>query len=111
MIVNGTPVFYNSNSYHCREENLCKYGLLLYAIADLLPLTVMFVLLLAFIINVSLTSGTAYSVIFMIQQLHALDSITTSGAIQCKHYSFILMSDYGLTDNESTYRNYNGAKT
>ena len=86
--VNGTSVFYNSNSYQCREEKLCKYGLLLYAIADLLPLTIMFVLLLAF--NVSLTSGTAYSVIFMIQQLHALDSITTSGAIQFKHYNFIL---------------------
>ena len=85
--VNGTSVFYNSNSYQCREEKLCKYGLLLYAIADLLPLTIMFVLLLAF--NVSLTSGTAYSVIFMIQQFHILE-ITGRGAIQFKHYGFIL---------------------
>ena len=85
--VNGTSVFYNSNSYQCREEKLCKYGLLLYAITDLLPLTIMFVLLLAF--NVSLTSGTAYSVIFMIQQLHVLE-ITGRGAIQFQHYGFIL---------------------
>ena len=85
--VNGTSVFYNSNSYQCREEKLCKYGLLLYAIADLLPVTIMFVLLLAS--NVSLTSGTAYSVIFMIQQFHILE-ITGRGAIQFKHYGFIL---------------------
>ena len=85
--VDGTSVFYNSNSYQCREEKLCKYGLLLYAIANLLPLTIMFVLLLAF--NVSLTSGTAYSVIFMIQQLHAFE-IIGRGAIQFKHYHFLL---------------------
>ena len=85
--VNGTSVFYNSNSYQCKQEKLCKYGLLLYAIADLLPVTIMFVLLLAF--NVSLTSGTAYSVIFMIQQLQVLE-ITGRGAIQFKHYGFIL---------------------
>ena len=85
--VNGTSVFYNSNSYQCKQEKLCNYGLLLYAIADLLPLTIMFVLLLAF--NVSLTSGTAYSVIFMIQQLHVLE-ITGRGAIQFKYNGFIL---------------------
>ena len=81
---NGTSVFYHSNSFQCRKEKYCKYGLLFYVLVDLVPIGILFGVLLIF--DISLTSGTAYSVIFMIQQIHALE-ITARGAIVFeKHY-------------------------
>ncbi len=73
-----TSVFYHSNTFQCKKDKHCEYGLLLYILVDLIPIGILFGVLLT--LDVSLTSGTAYSIIFMIQQIHALE-VTTRGAI------------------------------
>ena len=80
---NNTSVFYNSNTYKCMKEKHCQYGLAFYVLVDLVPTVILFIVLLSF--DISLTSGTAYSVIFMMQQIHVSD-ITDREAIVFERY-------------------------
>ena len=76
--INNTSVFYHSNTFKCMEEKYCSYGLVFYVLVDLVPTAILFIVLLS--LDISLTSGTAYSVIFMMQQIH-VSEITARGAI------------------------------
>ena len=75
----GTTVYYHSESYLCKEEKYCNIGLLFYAMSELVPTMILFGVVLHF--DISLTSGTAYSVVFMIQQYHVLD-LSARGVIR-----------------------------
>lgn len=68
----NTSVYYHSwNGFECRENKLCEYGPVFFILVDIVPITVLFILLLLF--DVSLTNGMAYSVIFMSQQISVLN--------------------------------------
>ena len=74
----NTSVFYHSNNFKCMEEKYCSFGLVFYVLVDLVPTAILFSVLLS--LDISLTSGAAYSVIFMMQQIH-VSEITARGAI------------------------------
>ena len=58
-------VSYHSYTYTCTSNDNCKYGWLLYIISELLPLTVVFVIVIAF--NISFTSGAINGFILFAQ--------------------------------------------
>lgn len=64
-------VHYHSNRYECRKCKHPDLGLLFYVLAELLPLTLMFAVIIIF--GISFTSGTANSFIFFAQVLNFFD--------------------------------------
>ena len=58
-------VSYHSLTFKCIPDNKCNYGPLLYIVSELIPLTVMFVIIIAF--NISFTSGAVNGFIFFAQ--------------------------------------------
>ena len=63
-------VYFHSGRYDCKSNNLCKIGWLFYILSELLPLTVLFVLVIAF--NVTFTSGSTNGFVFFGQVLDSL---------------------------------------
>ena len=63
---------YHSNTYLCKEigKSHCKYGILLYLVSELLPVTIIFMIIL--ILNVNITSGAVNTFIFCAQVLSSL---------------------------------------
>ena len=64
----GYTVFYHSPNLECfniSEHVDCAYGIPLYIISELLPVTIIFLVIIIF--KISLTSGTAYSFVFYAQ--------------------------------------------
>ena len=57
--------YLHSPSYHCGESTHCQYGPLFYILSEIIPVTIIFLVILLF--NVNLTSGTLYSFIFYSQ--------------------------------------------
>ena len=62
---NGTSVYYHSNSYYCDNDQHCRFGLLLYLVSEIVPVTILFTTILLF--NVKFTSGTLNGFIFFVQ--------------------------------------------
>ena len=93
----GLVVYYNSPSYRCREARLCKFGWLFYFLSELVPVTILFVIVLAF--NISFTSGGINSFILFSQLLDTL-VLDGSGAIEIpstiRNVSFGYHVFYGL---------------
>ncbi len=58
-------VQFHSYTYKCGPNTLCDFGILFYILSELLPLTVMFVLLM--ISNISFTSGALNGFILFVQ--------------------------------------------
>ena len=75
----GFSVYYHSPTAKCGDNSKCHLGVLFYIMSELFPITLLFVSILWF--NISLTSGTAYSIIFMVQILQAM-LITINGAVR-----------------------------
>ena len=75
---NGSSVYYHSHSYHCRPNKLCNYGILFYIVSEMIPLTVVF--LLVAILNISLTSGTVNGFVLFAQVADSID-ISAQGSI------------------------------
>ena len=67
----GLSVYFHSRDYHCGSESLCSYGLLFYALSELLPVVVIFTIIIFF--NISFTSGNVNGLILFSQ---ALDIVT-----------------------------------
>ena len=65
-------VLYHSASFTCGSNSSCQYGIPLYIASELLPVTVIFLVILLF--NISLTSGALYSFVFYAQTLSALNT-------------------------------------
>ena len=63
---------YHSNTYLCKEisKSHCKYGILLYLVSELLPVTIIFMIIL--ILNVNITSGAVNTFIFCAQLISSL---------------------------------------
>lgn len=72
-------VFYHSYGYSCQENKLCRFGAIFYIISELLPVLIIFFLLM--ILDVSLISGPAYSIVLMVQMMHTLQ-ITIRGSVE-----------------------------
>lgn len=58
-------VYYHSPFYSCKDSSLCYYGVFFYILSELLPITVIFVVIIVF--NIYLTSGTLYTLILYSQ--------------------------------------------
>ena len=79
--------YYDSNAFICGHSNNCQYGILLYIAAELLPVTLIFLIIL--LLKINLTSGALYSFVFYAQILTRLS---------IKAYGTILVKD-GITKN------------
>ena len=69
--IQGKVVYYHSKEFTCGSSANCRYGSLIYIASELIPVTVIFLVILVF--NISLTSGALYSFVFYIQILSRLD--------------------------------------
>ena len=72
-------LYYHSLSYTCGRETKCHVGFVLYLISELVPVTILFLLILFF--NVHLTSGALYTLILYAQFFDAL-TINGFGVIE-----------------------------
>ena len=70
--IDGHSTLYHSPAYTCYNTTTdhCAYGIPLYIVSELLPVTIIFVIVLIF--NISLTSGALYSFVFYAQLLDFL---------------------------------------
>ena len=75
----GYSVFYHSPNYKCYKSILCDWGWLLYTLSELIPVTLVFVTILAF--NIKITSGYISGFILFSQLLDPV-IINGSGVIQ-----------------------------
>ena len=71
-------VYYHSDNFICGNNTSCQYGIPIYIASELLPVTIIFLVILIF--KISLTSGAVYSFVFYAQILSIL-SITLYGTI------------------------------
>ncbi len=90
-------VHYHSWKFACKSDNYCSIGWLFYIFSEIIPITVIFVVIVVF--NVSLTSGLVNGVIFFCQMvgvIHLMSNnyIPFSAAAQIvnKIHSFIYLS-------------------
>ena len=75
----SNSVYFHSDTFKCDKNNWCHIGFLFYVLSELIPITILFILILGF--DVCLTNGTAYSLLFMTQVLQAT---TASRAVEFK---------------------------
>ena len=68
--VTNKTVYYHSASYTCGHITYCQYGIPIYIATEILPVTIIFLVILLF--NISLTSGALYSFVFYAQVLSRL---------------------------------------
>ena len=70
--IEGYSTLYHSPTYTCANSTTapCAYGIPLYIVSELLPVTIIFIIILFF--NISLTSGALYSFVFYAQLLNFL---------------------------------------
>ena len=64
---NQTSVFFNSLCLRCRSNTNCHLGPLFYIVCELLPISVVFIIII--VGDISLTSGVAYSMVFLAQMV------------------------------------------
>ena len=65
--------YFHSRAYRCDASDNCAMGLLFYTISELLPLTVLFLVVIVF--NISFTSGAVNAFIFFAQVIDSLDVV------------------------------------
>ena len=75
----GYTVYYNSPNHVCRETTLCRFGWLFYFLSELVPVTILFIVVLT--LNISFTSGAINGFILFSQLLDTL-FIDGSGIIR-----------------------------
>ena len=81
--VQNTSVYYHSSDFTCGNTTNCQYGIPIYIASELLPVTIIFLVILIF--NISLTSGAVYSFVFYIQILSSI-TITAFGTIHIQNH-------------------------
>ena len=72
----GNSVYFHSPKYTCDSEKLCHLGLLFYLLSEILPLTLLYIVIV--ICNASFTCGNLNGCVFFIQILHALNTNANS---------------------------------
>ena len=80
--IQNKSVYYHSENFICGNNTSCQYGIPIYIASELLPVTIIFLIILLF--NISLTSGAVYSFVFYVQILSRLN-VTALGTIHIKH--------------------------
>ena len=69
--INGTSVFYHTkNTFDCIEDKYCSWGVVFYFISEIVPVTILFLTVIIFDIN--LTTGALTSFIFYTQIFETL---------------------------------------
>ena len=96
---NDSSVYYHSHSYQCQPNKLCHYGILLYIISEIVPLTIVFLLVMIF--NISLTSGAVNGFVLFAQVADSID-ISAQGSIE-----FTTMIKYLSFPYRLIYRMFN----
>ena len=81
--VPNKSVYYHSDNFKCGDNTSCQYGIPIYIASELLPVTIIFLIILLF--NISLTSGAVYSFVFYVQILSRLN-ITAFRTIHIKDH-------------------------
>ena len=84
-------VFYHSNRYMCAKCSYPEYGIIFYIMSELLPLTLLFILVIIF--DVNLTSGSMNSFIFFAQTLDFFE-VSAYGSYSLPHSIQILSHIY-----------------
>ena len=74
----GYAVHFNSPHYSCYEADLCKFGLFFYLLAEIVPITALFITVIIF--NINFTSGRIHGFILFTQLLDTI-SVDGSGTI------------------------------
>ena len=92
--IEGFSVYYHSDRYKCGDCDYAAYGIPFYIISELLPCTILFILIIVF--DVSFTSGSVTSFILFAQVLDFFDTtafgiynVSTSISYLVKVYKFI----------------------
>ena len=68
LCATGYTVYYNSPTVSCEKEtHLCSYGIVFYFLSEIIPVTVIFLVII--ICNIHLTSGSLYSFLFYAQTI------------------------------------------
>ena len=65
-----TSAYYHSMSFSCKSNDLCDWGWVFYILSELIPITLLFVILI--VLNISFTSGPLNGVVFFIQVVDTL---------------------------------------
>ena len=79
----GYSVYFHSWKYACGPEDLCYLGWFFYLISEILPLTLIFVIILVF--NISFTNGNVNCFVFYAQILDAL-ATNANGVMEFPHF-------------------------
>ena len=80
--------YFHSTNFRCDNSDYCAMGLFFYAISELLPLTVLFLIVMIF--NISFTSGAVNSFIFFAQVIDSMN-------ISAKNFIWFPPAVYHLT--------------
>ena len=67
----GTAVYFHSRSFKCKSTKNCRWGPLLFIIAEILPVTLIFLVLI--LLNITLTSGGTAGLIFFAQMYESIN--------------------------------------
>ena len=86
----GYSVFYHSPGYSCHWSRYCDWGWLFYILSELVPVTVIFVAILA--LNISFTSGKMNGFILFSQ---LLDSVIINGSGVVQHPPLLSKLSWG----------------
>lgn len=78
----NTAVYFYTRSFKCGGKEHCKWGPLLYLISELLPLTVLFLIIILF--NISFTSGDLNGFIFFAQMYDTIADVGQGLLVQEK---------------------------
>ena len=90
---NGSAVYYHSHHYRCQPNNLCSLGILFYLLSEILPLTIVFLVVTIF--NISLTSGAVNGFVLFAQISDSID-ISARGSIEFPRPANALSHPYRL---------------
>lgn len=76
---NGSTLFHG-NSYECTSSDKCNYGLFLYLVSEILPITIFFIVII--ILDINFTHGAVNGLIFYFQVTDISVHVTT-GFVRC----------------------------
>ena len=88
---NNYSTFFHSINYKCSSNKLCNLGFLLYVLSELLPVTLLFLIIVLF--RIQLTSGALNGFILFVQVIDVM-LVDANGYIQTKKQIFAFMKAY-----------------
>ena len=83
----GHSTYFHSWKITCGSEDLCEWGWFFYVISEIVPLTILFLIIIVF--NISFTSGNINCLVFFAQVVDAL-ATNGNGALKFKPYIVVI---------------------